>query len=287
MQIYHPPWMRGECKTKRGWPPSHEWPGNYPTITEKCTQMVHACQDHNIVVTLRPPLFVPGLCDLILLLSSWCFHNNKNMACSPCQDSGTAMKAHNTMTNGCRKHGDESSSESLSLSSLSKLVLPPLGMSSCSQNPNGSRWRIILPMDSRYRLELRAELHGDEFSLLLTNESSKMLSCRCWEAFMVALVAYSAWVYPFEIAFMHAAPKGGLFLTDNVIDAFFAADIVLTFFVAYIDSRTQVLVCDPRKIATRSVLHPLIYALLHLCSSPSNKIYITISSSLNDPKIST
>ncbi|XP_064967988.1 potassium channel AKT2-like isoform X2 [Musa acuminata AAA Group] len=146
------------------------------------------------------------------------------MAGSPCQDSGTAMKAHNSMTNGCRKHGDESSSESLSLSSLSKLVLPPLGMSSCSQNPNGSRWRIFLPMDSRYR---------------------------CWEAFMVALVAYSAWVYPFEIAFMHAAPKGGLFLTDNVIDAFFAADIVLTFFVAYIDSRTQVLVCDPRKIATR------------------------------------
>ncbi|RWW74820.1 hypothetical protein BHE74_00017209 [Ensete ventricosum] len=70
---------------------------------------------------------------------------------------------------------------------------------------------------------------------------------------MVALVAYSAWVYPFEIAFMHAAPKGGLFLADNIIDAFFAADIVLTFFVAYIDSRTQVLVCDPRKIATRQL----------------------------------
>lgn len=62
--------MREECKTKRGWPPSYEWPGNYPTITEKCTQMVHLCQNHNIVVILRPPLFVPGLCDSILLLSS-------------------------------------------------------------------------------------------------------------------------------------------------------------------------------------------------------------------------
>lgn len=68
---------------------------------------------------------------------------------------------------------------------------------------------------------------------------------------MVVLVAYSAWVYPFEIAFMGAAPKGGLFIADNVIDAFFAVDIVLTFFVAYIDSRTQVLVRDPRKIAVR------------------------------------
>ncbi|RWW54942.1 hypothetical protein BHE74_00038464, partial [Ensete ventricosum] len=122
-----------------------------------------------------------------------------------------------------RRH-DEEISESFNLRNLSKLVLPPLGVSTYNQNQNDPRGKVILPMDSRYR---------------------------CWETFMVVLVAYSAWVYPFEIAFMGAAPKGGLFIADNVIDAFFAVDIVLTFFVAYIDSRTQVLVRDPRKIAVR------------------------------------
>lgn len=68
---------------------------------------------------------------------------------------------------------------------------------------------------------------------------------------MVVLVAYSAWVYPFEIAFMNASPRGGLFIVDSIIDLFFAADIVLTFFVAYIDSRTHLLVRDPKKIAIR------------------------------------
>lgn len=68
---------------------------------------------------------------------------------------------------------------------------------------------------------------------------------------MVILVGYSAWVYPFEIAFMKAAPKGGLCIADNIVDLFFAIDIVLTFFVAYIDSTTQILVCDSKKIAIR------------------------------------
>lgn len=68
---------------------------------------------------------------------------------------------------------------------------------------------------------------------------------------MVVLVGYSAWVYPFEVAFMNGAPKGGLWVADNIIDLFFAVDIVLTFFVAYIDSKTQLLVCDQRKISVR------------------------------------
>lgn len=70
---------------------------------------------------------------------------------------------------------------------------------------------------------------------------------------MVVLVAYSAWVCPFEIAFMNASPRGGLFIVDSIIDLFFAADIVLTFFVAYIDSRTHLLVRDPKKIAIRYI----------------------------------
>jgi hypothetical protein len=72
---------------------------------------------------------------------------------------------------------------------------------------------------------------------------------------MVVLVAYSAWVYPFEVAFMNASPKGGLEVADIVVDLFFAVDIVLTFFVAYIDPRTQLLVRDRKKITLRYELN--------------------------------
>ncbi|XP_058091178.1 potassium channel AKT2 isoform X3 [Magnolia sinica] len=119
---------------------------------------------------------------------------------------------------------DDENSASLNLRNLSKLILPPLGASSFNQTQINSTRKIITPMDSRYR---------------------------CWETFMVILVFYSAWVYPFEVAFMNASPKGGLYIADSVVDLFFTIDIVLTFFVAYIDSRTQLLVHDSRKIAVR------------------------------------
>lgn len=126
----------------------------------------------------------------------------------------------------CRKQGNErlKHEASFNLRSLSKLVLPPLGVPGYNQAQMECRGRIISPMDSRYR---------------------------SWEAFMVILVAYSAWVYPFEVAFMNSSPKGVLSFTDSIIDIFFAIDIVLTFFLAYIDSRTQLLVRDPKKIAIR------------------------------------
>lgn len=68
---------------------------------------------------------------------------------------------------------------------------------------------------------------------------------------MVLLVAYSAWVYPYEVAFLNSSSKTNLWIADNIVDLFFAVDIVLTFFVAYIDQRTQLLVRDSRKIAVR------------------------------------
>lgn len=68
---------------------------------------------------------------------------------------------------------------------------------------------------------------------------------------MVLLVAYSAWVYPFEVAFFKSSPKKELWIADNIVDVFFGVDIILTFFVAYIDPRTQLLVRDSRKIAVR------------------------------------
>ncbi|CAD5328694.1 unnamed protein product [Arabidopsis thaliana] len=119
---------------------------------------------------------------------------------------------------------EEYDASSLSLNNLSKLILPPLGVASYNQNHIRSSGWIISPMDSRYR---------------------------CWEFYMVLLVAYSAWVYPFEVAFLNSSPKRNLCIADNIVDLFFAVDIVLTFFVAYIDERTQLLVREPKQIAVR------------------------------------
>ncbi|MED6143168.1 RAC-beta serine/threonine-protein kinase [Stylosanthes scabra] len=132
--------------------------------------------------------------------------------------------------------GGSSSSSSLSsgknmsfnLRNVSKLILPPLGVSSNKyENPVESiKGRIISPMDSRYR---------------------------CWESLMVVLVAYSAWVYPFEVAFMHSSPPQyrRIYIVDTLVDLFFAVDIVLTFFLAYIDRTTHLLVHDSKKIVLR------------------------------------
>ncbi|KAK9000481.1 hypothetical protein V6N11_080977 [Hibiscus sabdariffa] len=125
-----------------------------------------------------------------------------------------------------QKEGDETVDEdvSLSLSSLSKIILPPLGTSSYNHSSHvNSKW-IISPMDSRYR---------------------------CWETFMVVLVFYSAFVYPFEIAFLTPTRPTPLYVVDSVVDCFFAVDIALTFLVAYIDSTTQLFVRDRKSIAKR------------------------------------
>lgn len=40
---------------------------------------------------------------------------------------------------------------------------------------------------------------------------------------------------------------------DLVVDAFFAIDIILTFFIAYLDKDTYLLVDDQKKIAMRFI----------------------------------
>jgi hypothetical protein len=64
------------------------------------------------------------------------------------------------------------------------------------------------------------------------------------------LVIYSAWVSPFELAFRKVA-TGSLMPVDIIVDAFFAIDIIITFFVAYLDKSTYLLVDDHKKIALR------------------------------------
>ncbi|XP_028764964.1 potassium channel KAT3 [Neltuma alba] len=73
---------------------------------------------------------------------------------------------------------------------------------------------------------------------------------RAWEMLLIILVIYSAWICPFEFAFL-PYKQDALFIIDNTVNGFFAVDIVLTFFVAYLDSHSYLLVDDHKKIAAR------------------------------------
>ncbi|XP_020105265.1 potassium channel KAT3-like [Ananas comosus] len=71
---------------------------------------------------------------------------------------------------------------------------------------------------------------------------------RVWEMFLILLVVYSAWICPLEFAFLRYLPST-LFLVDTVVNGFFAVDIILTFFVAFLDRKSYLLVDDPKRIA--------------------------------------
>ncbi|KAI3729856.1 hypothetical protein L6452_18527 [Arctium lappa] len=73
---------------------------------------------------------------------------------------------------------------------------------------------------------------------------------RIWQGFLVLLVFYTAWVSPFEFGFLDS-PARALSIVDNVVNGFFAIDIVLTFFVAYLDKLSYLLIDDRRQIAKR------------------------------------
>ncbi|KAF0920068.1 hypothetical protein E2562_032758 [Oryza meyeriana var. granulata] len=105
--------------------------------------------------------------------------------------------------------------------SISSAILPSLGAR--SNRRIKLRRFIISPYDRRYRF---------------------------WETFLIVLVVYSAWVSPFEFGFIRK-PTGALATIDNVVNAFFAVDIILTFFVAYLDKMSYMLEDDPKKIAWR------------------------------------
>lgn len=70
--------------------------------------------------------------------------------------------------------------------------------------------------------------------------------------FLIPLVIYSAWICPFELAFLRYLPAKLLWI-ENILNSFFAIDIVLTFFVACLDRKSYVLIDDPKRIAVRFV----------------------------------
>ncbi|PNY10751.1 potassium channel AKT1-like protein [Trifolium pratense] len=71
-----------------------------------------------------------------------------------------------------------------------------------------------------------------------------------WCRFLMIWVFYTAWVCPFEFGFLRTS-KGRLTYVDSIVNALFFIDIVLTFFVAYLDETTFLLVGDQKKIAKR------------------------------------
>ncbi|XP_024629742.1 potassium channel AKT1 [Medicago truncatula] len=73
---------------------------------------------------------------------------------------------------------------------------------------------------------------------------------RQWCKFLMIWVVYTAWVCPFEFGFLEKS-RGALAYADSIVNGFFFIDIVLTFFVAYVDKTTFLLVDDRWKIASR------------------------------------
>lgn len=82
-----------------------------------------------------------------------------------------------------------------------------------------------------------------------------------WENYLIVLVFYTAWVSPYEFGF-NFGHHGPLAVMDNVVNAFFAIDIVLTFFVAYLDKSTYLLVDDHKLIAIRYAKSWLIFDII-------------------------
>uniref|UniRef100_A0A3Q7GI34 Ion transport domain-containing protein n=1 Tax=Solanum lycopersicum TaxID=4081 RepID=A0A3Q7GI34_SOLLC len=67
--------------------------------------------------------------------------------------------------------------------------------------------------------------------------------------FLVVLVVYTSWVCPFEFGFI-GKPVEPLAKRDKLVNGFFfAIDIILTFFVAFLDRTTYLLVDEHKKIA--------------------------------------
>ncbi|KAL8234928.1 hypothetical protein R6Q59_021028 [Mikania micrantha] len=121
--------------------------------------------------------------------------------------------------------------------SLTTAILPSLGAR--SNRRVKLRSFIISPYDRRYR---------------------------AWETYLVVLVLYTAWVSPFEFGFLKE-PRKPLSVIDNVVNGFFAIDIILTFFLAYLDKSTYLLVDDRKKIAWRYTSSWLVFDVISVIPS--------------------
>ncbi|KAG2244826.1 hypothetical protein Bca52824_093345 [Brassica carinata] len=137
------------------------------------------------------------------------------------------------------------------ITSVSSSLLPAFGTVIENDNNPSSKSFIVLPYDRRYRL---------------------------WELLLVILVGYSAWASLFELAFEKAA-DGAIPTIDLVVDFFFAVDIVLTFFVAYLDTSTYLIV-DDHKLIARRYLKSVAFVMDVLSTLPIQFIYKAITGNI-------
>nr|XP_009403508.1 PREDICTED: potassium channel KAT3 isoform X1 [Musa acuminata subsp. malaccensis] len=101
---------------------------------------------------------------------------------------------------------------------------------------------------------------------------------RAWQIFLIPLVIYSAWICPYELAFLRHYPAKLLWV-ENILNSFFAVDIILTFFVAYLDRKSYLLTDDPKKIAARYLSSWFIFDILS--TAPFQLISFLSDSSVN------
>ncbi|KAJ4837973.1 hypothetical protein Tsubulata_031786 [Turnera subulata] len=146
------------------------------------------------------------------------------------------------------------------LASVSSSLLPAFG-TVVDEGYLQLKKYVIAPYDRRYRqvfpylspfmsINSACTIFVVGISDFVRIETLKLIAHWYWQTFLVVLVVYSAWASPFELAFKKAA-TGSLMIVDLVVDVFFAIDIALTFFVAYLDKSTYLLVDDHKKIAAR------------------------------------
>ncbi|KAI7983916.1 Potassium channel KAT1 [Camellia lanceoleosa] len=79
------------------------------------------------------------------------------------------------------------------------------------------------------------------------NQATKLRTA--WEMFLIIFVFFSAWISPFEFALL-SYKQDVLFIINNIVNGFFATDIILTFFVAYLDSQTYILVDNQKSLTS-------------------------------------
>ncbi|GJP49051.1 hypothetical protein CLOM_g8318 [Closterium sp. NIES-68] len=139
------------------------------------------------------------------------------------------------------------------MASQSAANLPPSDSRASSVGsglrPEGSatlgRAKALSRSDTFFLREMRAtEVLG---SAVVAPDNGYLL---LWQQLVLVLSFYSAFITPLEFSFLPVLPPG-LAMADNIINAFFLADLLLTFFVAFKDRRTQSYVCDHWSIATR------------------------------------
>ncbi|KAL0711603.1 hypothetical protein Bca4012_018581 [Brassica carinata] len=134
------------------------------------------------------------------------------------------------------------------------------------------------PRDLGYKVSVVSEIHRhcsvDVTHQVRDMENASKANIRIWEAFLVVLVVYTAWVSPFEFGFLRK-PRPPLSITDNIVNGLFAIDIIMTFFVAYLDKSSYLLVDDQKLIAFKYLRS---WFFLDLISTIPSEVAMKISS---------